>query len=108
MRRIVFRHSLLLFLSLISRQHSSILDGDGKLNRAELDFFLKGNLALQKSERKKPFDWIPAQGWEDLIQLQTVSLYISFFFCFSLLLFISSTDMRMHRRCLLAAHLPTM
>ena len=34
-----------------------------------LDFFLKGNLSLEKSERQKPYEWIPDQGWEDLVQL---------------------------------------
>lgn len=28
-----------------------------------------GNLSLEKSKRKKPFDWLPDQGWEDLVKL---------------------------------------
>ncbi|XP_058850532.1 dynein axonemal heavy chain 10 [Acipenser ruthenus] len=35
----------------------------------ELDFFLKGNLSLEKSKRKKPCSWLPDQGWEDIIRL---------------------------------------
>ncbi|CAH1233746.1 DNAH10 [Branchiostoma lanceolatum] len=35
----------------------------------ELDFFIKGNLSLEKSKRRRPFDWIPEQGWEDIIRL---------------------------------------
>ena len=46
-----------------------LLEADGKLNRKQLDFFLKGNLSLEKSDRVKPFEWIPDQGWEDLVQL---------------------------------------
>ena len=46
-----------------------LLEADGKLNRKQLDFFLKGNLSLEKSDRQKPYDWIPDQGWEDLVQL---------------------------------------
>lgn len=29
----------------------------------------KGNLSLEKSTRKKPFDWLPDQGWEDIVKL---------------------------------------
>ncbi|TWW56007.1 Dynein heavy chain 10, axonemal [Takifugu flavidus] len=35
----------------------------------ELEFFIKGNLSLEKSQRKKPCDWLPDQGWEDLVKL---------------------------------------
>lgn len=28
-----------------------------------------GNLSLEKSKHKKPFDWLPDQGWEDLVKL---------------------------------------
>ncbi|XP_048858906.1 dynein axonemal heavy chain 10 [Brienomyrus brachyistius] len=35
----------------------------------ELDFFLKGNMSLEKSKRKKPSLWLPDQGWEDVIRL---------------------------------------
>ncbi|MGH0158836.1 UNVERIFIED_CONTAM: hypothetical protein FKN15_061612 [Acipenser sinensis] len=37
--------------------------------QSELDFFLKGNLSLEKSKRKKPCSWLPDQGWEDIIRL---------------------------------------
>ena len=47
-----------------------LLDGDGQLNREELDFFLKGNLALDRIERTKPADWIPDAGWKDMHRLQ--------------------------------------
>lgn len=39
------------------------------MNAAYLDFFLKGNLSLEKSARKKPFEWWPDQGWEDVMRL---------------------------------------
>ncbi|XP_072207474.1 dynein axonemal heavy chain 10 [Excalfactoria chinensis] len=42
---------------------------DDRVPREELDFFLKGNISLEKSERKKPYAWLPDQGWEDLIRL---------------------------------------
>eukprot|EP00803_Ostreobium_quekettii_P011338 evm.model.scf_1312.1 EVM.evm.TU.scf_1312.1 scf_1312:839-40608(+) len=50
-----------------------ILDGEGGLNHNQLDFFLKGNLSLEKSARRKPYTWIPDQGWEDIIRLVEIS-----------------------------------
>lgn len=34
-----------------------------------LTFSCAGNLSLEKSTRKKPYDWIPDQGWEDIVKL---------------------------------------
>jgi hypothetical protein len=34
-----------------------------------LDFFLKGNLSLEAHPRRKPHDWLPKQGWQDLMKL---------------------------------------
>jgi dynein heavy chain len=50
-----------------------IQESDGTLNRAELDFFVKGNMSLEKSRRPKPHAWIPDQGWEDIQKLMTVT-----------------------------------
>ena len=50
-----------------------IMEADGKLNPEELDFFLKGNISLEKSSRSKPFPWIPEQGWEDIQRLMNVT-----------------------------------
>ncbi|CAF3538826.1 unnamed protein product [Rotaria sordida] len=41
----------------------------GNLTQDELDFFIKGNLSLEKSKRKKPFLWIQDQTWEDCVRL---------------------------------------
>jgi dynein heavy chain len=38
-----------------------ILEGEEDLDHNLLDFFLKGNLSLEKSTRQKPFDWFPDQ-----------------------------------------------
>ncbi|XP_055020703.1 dynein axonemal heavy chain 10 [Boleophthalmus pectinirostris] len=35
----------------------------------ELHFFIKGNLSLEKSCRKKPWDWLTDQSWEDVVKL---------------------------------------
>lgn len=60
------KHKLMLSFQLTIR----ILDGDGKLNHVYLDFFLKGNLSLEKSEKLNPFpDWFPEQGWQDMVRM---------------------------------------
>ncbi|XP_071880489.1 dynein axonemal heavy chain 10 isoform X1 [Anas platyrhynchos] len=46
-----------------------IEQAEDNVPQEELDFFLKGNISLEKSTRKKPFAWLPDQGWEDLIRL---------------------------------------
>ena len=49
-----------------------ILQARNEIKLEELDFFVKGNISLEKSVRKKPHDWIPDQGWEDLIKFGEV------------------------------------
>jgi dynein heavy chain len=40
----------------------------------EVDFVLKGNVSLSKTERENPFPtWITDQGWKDLCKLQTLN-----------------------------------
>lgn len=41
----------------------------GNLNSAHLDFFLKGNLSLEKSACKNPYPWFPETGWHDMMRL---------------------------------------
>lgn len=38
-----------------------ILEAEGEGDPEQLDFFLKGNLALEKNARRKPHAWLPAQ-----------------------------------------------
>ena len=59
------RHKLMFSVQMCT----TLLDGAGQLNRDELDFFLKGNLALDKIEQPKPADWIPDAGWKDMHKL---------------------------------------
>jgi len=33
---------------------------------------IQGNIALEKSKRKKPYAWFPEEGWEDCIRLAEV------------------------------------
>eukprot|EP00118_Oscarella_pearsei_P005341 m.24505 g.24505 ORF g.24505 m.24505 type:complete len:2538 (+) comp28630_c0_seq1:2-7615(+) len=63
------RHKLLFSFQMTIK----IQEADGTLNHEELDFFVKGNLSLEKSRRSKPHTWIPDQGWEDTIKLSAVA-----------------------------------
>lgn len=38
-----------------------ILEAEGEGDPVQLDFFLKGNLALEKDPRRKPHSWMPDQ-----------------------------------------------
>ena len=49
-----------------------LLQGDGQLDAAELDFFLKGDVSLDQSSIEKPFEWIEAQSWKDIVKLSTL------------------------------------
>jgi dynein heavy chain len=43
-----------------------IMDGEGELNKIELDFFLKGNTSLEAAAKSNPFVWLSNNGWKDL------------------------------------------
>ncbi|XP_007489994.2 dynein axonemal heavy chain 10 isoform X1 [Monodelphis domestica] len=59
------RHKLLFSFNMTIK----IEQADGRVPQEELDFFLKGNISLEKSKRKKPSSWLADQGWEDIILL---------------------------------------
>uniref|UniRef100_A0A8C5JYE8 Dynein, axonemal, heavy chain 10 n=1 Tax=Jaculus jaculus TaxID=51337 RepID=A0A8C5JYE8_JACJA len=59
------RHKLLFSFNMTIK----IEQAEGRAPQEELDFFLKGNISLEKSKRKKPCAWLPDQGWEDIILL---------------------------------------
>ena len=44
-------------------------DGNGDLNRGELDAFLKGDTGLDAPPRDSPVSWLGASGWKDLLAL---------------------------------------
>ena len=46
-----------------------IMDGEGELNKIELDFFLKGNTSLEAGSRPNPFNWLSNNGWKDLSRI---------------------------------------
>ncbi|KAM4616801.1 dynein axonemal heavy chain 10 [Polymixia lowei] len=59
------RHKLLFSFNMTIK----IEQAKGRAPQEELEFFLKGNLSLEKSKRKKPCAWLPDQGWEDIVRL---------------------------------------
>ncbi|VVD00171.1 unnamed protein product [Leptidea sinapis] len=65
--RIFERHKLLFSFQMDIKLEQS----EGHVSQMELDFFIKGNVSLEKSPRACPASWIPAQGWQDIMKLST-------------------------------------
>ncbi|XP_071945421.1 dynein axonemal heavy chain 10-like [Antedon mediterranea] len=63
------KHKLLFSFQMTIKLQQS----EGLLPQEELDFFIKGNLSLEKSKRKCPNKWMPEQGWEDIMQLYQIA-----------------------------------
>ncbi|KAK6624941.1 hypothetical protein RUM44_011805 [Polyplax serrata] len=42
---------------------------ESRVSQTQLNFFIKGNVALEKSSRVNPAKWLPGQGWEDILRL---------------------------------------
>lgn len=59
------RHKLLFSFQIATK----LAQRDGILSQQEIDFFIKGNIALTKSERSNPTKWLPEKSWEDLLKL---------------------------------------
>jgi len=57
------RHKLMFSFQMTSM----IMDAAGKIERKEVDFFLKGNTSLSDAARPAPVEWISASGWKDLL-----------------------------------------
>jgi len=62
------KHKLMYSFQLVTM----IMDGDNKLNKIELDFFLKGNTSLEEVEAKKPYAWLSNNSWKDIQKLITL------------------------------------
>ncbi|XP_057687718.1 dynein axonemal heavy chain 10-like isoform X2 [Corythoichthys intestinalis] len=46
-----------------------IEQAEGRVPQKELDFFIKGNLSMEKCTRKKTCDWLSDHSWEDIVKL---------------------------------------
>lgn len=53
-----------------------ILEAEGEGDAVQLDFFLKGNLALEKDPRRKPHSWLPDQVSFALLPIQPMACCI--------------------------------
>ncbi|KAI8825885.1 dynein heavy chain and region D6 of dynein motor-domain-containing protein [Fimicolochytrium jonesii] len=50
-----------------------LLEAEGLLDAAELNFFLKGDISLEQPAIAKPFAWLTDQGWKDLLRLSSIN-----------------------------------
>ncbi|XP_077377243.1 dynein axonemal heavy chain 10-like [Festucalex cinctus] len=46
-----------------------IEQAEGRVPQEELEFFIKGNLSLEKTSRQKTCNWLPDSSWEDVVKL---------------------------------------
>lgn len=60
------KHKLLFSLQMTTKLEL----GNGLLKQSELDFFLKGSVALEKSNKACPVTWITDQGWQDIVKME--------------------------------------
>ncbi|KAL7729890.1 hypothetical protein ACLKA6_014739 [Drosophila palustris] len=61
------RHKLLFSFQIATK----LAQREGVLTQMEIDFFIKGSIALTKSERSNPTKWLSEKSWEDLLKLAT-------------------------------------
>ncbi|XP_045502201.1 dynein axonemal heavy chain 10 [Colias croceus] len=59
------RHKLLFSFQMDIKLEQS----EGNVSQMELDFFIKGNISLEKAARACPASWLPSQGWQDIMKL---------------------------------------
>ncbi|KAG5670791.1 hypothetical protein PVAND_001030 [Polypedilum vanderplanki] len=59
------KHKLLFSFQIASKLQQS----EGKLTQAELDFFIKGSMSLEKSSEPCPAKWLNEKSWNDLLHL---------------------------------------
>lgn len=59
------RHKLLYSLQICVKMEQSA----DNVSQKQLDFFIKGSVALEKSAKTNPTRWLPLAGWEDVLKL---------------------------------------
>lgn len=62
------KHKVLFSFQMTTKLQQS----EGKITQKELDFFIKGSVSLEKSEKRRPAGWLSAKGWEDLLKLSEI------------------------------------
>jgi dynein heavy chain len=51
---------------------TSIMAGEGELNRNELDIFLKGDTSLDDPKRRCPNSWLSKSNWKDTLKVDSL------------------------------------
>lgn len=59
------KHKLLYSFQITTR----IQQSTDNISQLELDFFIKGNVSLEKSSVPNPAKWLAPSGWEDILKL---------------------------------------
>ncbi|TGZ60763.1 hypothetical protein CRM22_008363 [Opisthorchis felineus] len=59
------RHKLLFCFQMTNKIEADL----GNLSLIEMDFFIKGNTAVEKTKLDKPVTWIPDTCWQDMVRL---------------------------------------
>ncbi|KZC13452.1 Dynein heavy chain 10, axonemal [Dufourea novaeangliae] len=59
------RHKLLFSFQICTRLEQSMEN----VSQKELDFFIKGSIALEKATMANPTEWLPTTGWVDMLKL---------------------------------------
>lgn len=59
------RHKLLFSLQICVKIEQNL----GNVRQEQLNFFIKGSMALEKSVKSNPTRWLPQTGWEDVLKL---------------------------------------
>lgn len=59
------KHKLLFSFQIASKLEES----EGNLTRKELEFFMKGNVSVDKPDKANPYPWLSDKSWEDIVKL---------------------------------------
>lgn len=59
------KHKLLFSFQIASKLEES----EGNVTRKELEFFMKGNVSVDKSDKVNPYPWLSDKSWEDIVKL---------------------------------------
>ncbi|XP_051175007.1 dynein axonemal heavy chain 10 [Leptopilina boulardi] len=59
------KHKLLFSFQICTRIDQNV----DLIKQSELEFFIKGSVTLEKTQRINPTKWLPSNGWEDILKL---------------------------------------
>lgn len=50
-----------------------LMEADGQMDAGEVNFFLKGDVTLDKPAQPKPHAWLSDQGWKDILKMPSLN-----------------------------------